>query len=416
MAILTIESHNENLSWVIFKNPQTQTESMSAFERPVRKGVVYGWYTDPMSFRLWFSQFNGEPSFYKNQDNNYLNADKALCAYAYCSIITNMLDATIKKVHEKDTICQNKVTLHTIWIPNVKMAQSFANHLKNIDIKLENLGSKLYCVSFSAITTLYELLNVAIVFSLMQSLEDRKVFIDLTESAVAKYAQCIKAINAPYYLIYMFLSRCVPDIKIFNQVVNLLQKDNWKLNFGNTQKQRYSVIKKVLTGGKVLHDIGCGELFYSSSLSHVYEKIYAWDSDEQIMKRNEKYIEKRAFSNIVLKQGFDCSKVKEIQPGADILITEMIEHISPEQAQALLKALANVEFSTLVITVPNANFNKYYLLEGKFRHPDHQWEPTYEQSIELIESCFPTHQIKIDKIGDKIDDDSVGTLFIIKKN
>lgn len=415
MAILTVESKNEYMSWVIYKNPNTQEESGVAFERPLRKGVIYGWYSDTNQFRLWFDQTDGDPSFYKNENNNYLNADKVLCSYAYCGMITNMLDATIKKVHEKDIVCQNKVTINTIWLPNIHMANSFRKHLNEIDISLEPLGSKLYCVTFEGNTTLYYLLNAVMVFCLMQALEDRRVFVDLTEPTIIKYAQCLNAIKAPYYIIYMFLSRCVPDYNIFKKVSASLAKDNWTLFYGDTQRQRFSAIKRQLRSGNVLHDIGCGELYYSSSLSPNYKQVIAWDADEQIIERNQRYIVKKGLNNIELRNAFSIESLKEIEPGSDILITEMLEHIPLENANELLKNLAKVDFETLVITVPNTTFNKHYLLEGMYRHLDHKWEPTYQESVDLINKHFSTHKVKVEKIGDMVDGESVSTLFIIRK-
>jgi ubiquinone/menaquinone biosynthesis C-methylase UbiE len=415
MAILTVESKNEFMSWVIFKNPNTQQETGVPFERALRKGIIYGWYSDSNQFRLWFDQNQGEPSFYKNENNNYLNADKVLCSYAYCGIITNMLDATIKKVHEKDIICENKVTINTILIPNVHMANSFKKHLKAINITIEQLGGKLYTVTFEGNTTLYYLLNAVMVFCLMQALEDRRVFVDLTEPAIAKYAQCLKAIEAPYYIIYMFLSRCVPDYNLFKKVSESLTKDNWKLHYGDTQKQRFSAIKKYFRNGETLHDIGCGELYYSSALSANYKNVIAWDADEEIIERNKRYIVKKGLNNIELKNAFSIESLKEVQNGSDILITEMLEHISIDQANNLLANLTKVNFSTLVITVPNTTFNKHYLLEGMYRHLDHKWEPTYEESVELINKHFNTHEVKVEKIGDMVDVESVSTLFVIRK-
>ena len=73
MAILTIDSNNPNLSWVIFKSPITQVEKGEPFEKQLRKGMIYGWYSNTNQFRLFFDQQDGEPSFYKNENNNYLN-------------------------------------------------------------------------------------------------------------------------------------------------------------------------------------------------------------------------------------------------------------------------------------------------------------------------------------------------------
>jgi hypothetical protein len=415
MAILTIESQNENFSWVLFKSPITQEEKGIPFERPLRKGMIYGWYPQPNQFRVFFDQQDGEPSFYKNENNNYLNADKVLCSYAYCGMITNMLDATIKKVHEKDIVAFNSVTINTIFIANNYVAKSFKNHLKEIEITLEPLGGKLYNVVFEGNTTLYYLLNAVMVFCLMQALEDRRVFVDLTEATIAKYSQCLKAIDAPYYLIYVFLSRCVPDYNLFKKVSIALAKDNWKLYYGDTQKQRFNAIKKYLKNGTTLHDIGCGELYYSSVLSQNYTQVIAWDSEDAIVERNKKYIEKKKLFNIELKNEFSLSKLQEIEEGSDILITEMLEHIEKDDAKKLLDKLSKVNFNTLVISVPNTTFNKHYLLTGQFRHFDHKWEPTYEESVDFISEPFKKHDVKIEKIGDMVDGESVSTLFIIRK-
>lgn len=416
MAILTIDSQNKNLSWVIFKNPITQDEAGVPFERPLRKGIVYGWYSSLNQFRLLFQQQDGEPSFYKNQNNNYLNADKVLCSYAYCGMITNMLDATIKKIHEKDVETKNSVTINTAWISNIHIARSFQKHLKAIDITLEPLGAKLYSVKFEGRTTLYYLLNAVMVFCLMQALEDRRVFVDLSESTVAKYSQCLKAIDAPYYLIYIFLSRCVPDYNLFKKFSASLAKENWRLSYGDTQKQRFNAIKRILRkeGNGTLHDIGCGELYYSVALSPFYKEIVAWEADDDIIQRNKAYIIRKGLKNIDLRSEFSIEKLKEIKPGDDLLITEMLEHVSLEDAKKLLSHLAKIDFSVLVITLPNTTFNKHYLLDS-FRHDDHKWEPTYQESINLINSYFDSHHVQIDKIGDMIDGESVSTLFVIKK-
>jgi len=343
MAILTIDSNNPNLSWVIFKSPITQVEKGEPFEKQLRKGMIYGWYSNTNQFRLFFDQQDGEPSFYKNENNNYLNADKVLCSYAYCGMITNMLDSTIKKIHEKDIVADNKVTINTIWIPNSHIAKSFQNHLASINITMEPLGSKLYRVTFEGNTTLYYLLNTVMVFCLMQGLEDRKVYVDLTDATIVKYSQCLNAINAPYYIIYVFLSRCVSDYNLFKKFSINLQKEGWKLNYGDTQRQRYNSIKKFFRNGEILHDIGCGELYYSSSFSNFYKKITAWDSDALIVERNKKYLEKKGFKNIELKDSFSIDNLKEIESNADLLITEMLEHMELDDAKNLLTELSKIE-------------------------------------------------------------------------
>lgn len=415
MAILTIDSTNKNLSWVIFKNKQTQDKNNLPFEKPLRKGVIYGWFINEQKFRLFFYQKSSDPSFYKNENNNYLNADKVLCPYVYCGIITNMLDSTIKKLQPKDILAFNKITLNTIYISNIYIANSFKKHLKSINIILEPLGGKLYSITFEGETTLFYLLNVIMVFCLIQSFEDHRIFIDLNEPTIMKYAQCLISMNAPYYLTYLFLSRCIPDYILFKKFAPLLTNENYKFYFGDTQLQRFNSIKKYLKNGNILHDIGCGELYYSFKLSQNYKKIISWDSDKEIFERNEKFILKKNITNITLKNTFSINNLKDIEPESDILITEMLEHIEKNEAKNLIEELSKINFSTLIITVPNISFNQNYLLETEFRHFDHKWEPTYQESIDFISSAFLNHNIKIEKICDMVNDESVSTLFIIRK-
>ena len=72
-------------------------------------------------------------------------------------------------------------------------------------------------------------------------------------------------------------------------------------------------------------------------------------------------------------------------------------------------------FRKLVITLPNKDFNQFYKLGEEFRHLDHCWEPTYEESVDMMSKIFNNSVREIKKIGDRINDISVSTLFVIEK-
>lgn len=417
MAILDIYTENKDVSWVIRKNPQTQQQTNEPFMRTVRKGVAYGWYTNDNHFRIWFKEGNGQSSFYKNLDNNYLNQSAYNCAYAYCSLINEMLSATVKECHEKDIALSNKVVISAMVISLPTVAQFFIKYFADdISINMEQLANKAYNITFSGNVSLYKLLNLVQVFCLVQSLEDKNIFVDMTTGALQKYAQALKNIAAPYFIAYVFLSRCVPDQANFNKVKDVLQQDGWQLFYGNTQKQRYDQIKKHMQKGKTLHDIGCGELYYSRHLANVYEQVVAWDADEVIQRRNSGFIAKKNINNILLQGGFSNGSAQSIEAGSDLLITEMLEHMPKDDAKVILENIRTVEFRRLIITVPNSDFNQYYKLEGAFRHDDHYWEPTYEETVEWINSIFNSEKfdVVIKKIGDGINGNHVSTMVIIE--
>lgn len=418
MAIIDIQSANPHLSWVLFKNPETQKADGKPFQKTMRKGNLKSWYKDDQNFRLWFKDGKGESSFYKNINNNYLDQSPFNCAFVYCTMMAEMLSSTIKKEHEKDIACYNKITLSAINITLPTVADFFIHFFADkVKIEKIQLGNKSYSYSFEGEVSLYYLTNLVQVFSLIQSIEDKNIFIDLTPAILIKYANNLKAIDAPYFVVYLFISRCVPDFEGFKVVQPILQKENWILNFGNTQKQRYLAIKKFVQGGQVLHDIGCGELYYSRNLASMYQGIIAWDTDAAIQERNSRFIIKKSIFNVELKSSFNVEAISCIETGQDLLITEMLEHMEKTDASKILTEITKAPFRRLIITMPNSDFNQFYKLSNEFRHDDHCWEPSFLETQEWINNIFDNSQfsIIIKPIGDGIDGIHVSTLIVIDK-
>ena len=415
MAILDIYSENLDLSWIIFKNPETQKNQNKSFSRPLRKGLVDAWYLNNKEFRLFFS--DNENSFYKNTKNNYLNQGNYNCPYVYCSMLSEMLKSTMNKKQEKDIDCYNKITIQSCLLTLPKISDSFEHFFKDkVTIKKHLLAYKSYKIEFFGNVSLYYLLNLVQVFCLIQSLEDKNIYIDLSSGALEKYANNLKVIKAPYFITYLFISRCLTDPKEFQKVKNILEQDGWKLNFGNTQVQRFREIKKFIQGGDTLHDIGCGELYYSRHFSTLYNKIYAWDADANIQNRNIRFLEKNNINNIILKNEFNVNSLDTILPKDDLLITEMLEHMPKEKALEVLREISKKQWRRLIITLPNKSFNKNYQMNQEFRHDDHYWEPSYEDAVNFIEFVFKEkYDIICNRIGDTVDSESVSTLFVIEK-
>lgn len=418
MAILDIQTQNPDITWVIKKNIHTQHETNAPFIRPLRKGNAFGWYRDINNFRILFKDAKGESSFYKYLNNDYLNQSAYNCAYVYCALIGEMLSSAAKQKHEKDIECLNTIELSSVLVTLPTVAQFFIKYFSDkINIEMTPITKKVYNIKFTGNVSLYYLTNLVQVFCLMQAIEDKNVYVDLTEGALNKYAQSLRNIHAPYFIIYLFLSRCVPDYNSFKKVKPLLEQPGWQLNFGNTQKQRFDQIKKFIQNGDVLQDIGCGELYYSRHLSNNYKMVNAWDMDSDIQERNARFIEKKSLQNIVLKGGFTVNDFTNIKEGDDILITEMLEHMPKDQAKEILNGLKTTPFRRMILTVPNGEFNQFYKLDGQFRHEDHYWEPTYNETVEFIESVFGKNNpnVEIKPIGDGVNGIHISTLIIITR-
>lgn len=416
MAILDINTNNVNVSWVIRKNPQTQIDTQVPFEKKLRQGKLYGWYQTPNDFRMYFKDGEGKSSFYKDLNNDYLDQSAYNCPYVYCAMMNEMLSSALKEEQEKDINTFNKIILSSILITSPHIADAFIKYFSDkVHITMENITKKVYSIIFEGNVSLYYITNLVQMFCLVQALEDRNIYIDTNEGTLKKYAQTLINIEAPYFIVYLFLSRCVPDMKSFLLIKPILEKEGWILHYGNTQKQRFNEIKKHIVDGEFLNDIGCGELYYSRNLASFYKTIYSWDADSKIQERNKHYINKKQLVNIQLKNAFTEKNMIDIQKGSDILITEMLEHIPKEEATKVLLKLKNTPFRNMIITVPNKDFNQFYKLEHEFRHDDHCWEPTYEETVQWIDTIFGKGNACIKPIGDGINGIHLTTLITIKK-
>jgi hypothetical protein len=89
----------------------------------------------------------------------------------------------------------------------------------------------------------------------------------------------------------------------------------------------------------------------------------------------------------------------------DVILTEVIEHMPQNDSIELLTTIfENINFKKMVITVPNQEFNQFYLIEdGKFRHNDHKWEPKENEFHEFMNKIIPNHfKYEFIKIGDMV--------------
>ena len=139
------------------------------------------------------------------------------------------------------------------------------------------------------------------------------------------------------------------------------------------------------------------------------------DNEKSIQERNAKYLIRKGISNIELKNEF---KVNELVSDneTDLLITEMLEHVPKNTAIEFLTGIKDKSFRKLLITLPNKDFNQFYKLGEEFRHDDHCWEPSFEESVIMMNDIFGKDVKLIKQIGDKINETSVSTLFVIEKN
>jgi hypothetical protein len=163
-------------------------------------------------------------------------------------------------------------------------------------------------------------------------------------------------------------------------------------------------------------------MFYALRLCSKYEEVFALDAAEEQNEINKGKVAKRQINNVfphhVLVNAEWIKENESLFDGADVLLTEVVEHMPQAEAQALVEAILKTKYRKLVITTPNKDFNQFYgMAEEEFRHSDHDWE------IPLAEFGSWTCQIlensdlfgcQVYGIGDSVNNVSVTSMAVIE--
>ena len=425
MAILTLTSTNPKFSYIIAKNPATIRDSGKPFQRELRQGQLYGWFSaDDQTFRLWFKDHPTRSSFADGvlSEFEYLDMTRYASPYLPIQMIQTALASASKAQHEDDTAAEFETSATvTILAPARTLMNSLAKHYSKVaTVALVDIANGFVKVTVTS-PTVFQTLNILQTLCILQAMQDKGSYVRLDKPALEKYLRVLSSSDAPYFVRYLFASRAVSDRGTFNTIRERIQGPGMTMFYGDTRRQRFDAIKGNLTGGHTLLDIGCGEMFYSLRLSSKYAEVWAIDADEELVGINARKITARKVENI----GSECAEVdskwvsdrNSILQGSDVLMTEVLEHMPRHHAESLLVALLKSEARKIVVTVPNANFNKHYGLEGAFRHDDHQFEPTFEDWCDSMATLAAEYGWSIDNvpIGDIVDDQSVSTMSVFTR-
>jgi small RNA 2'-O-methyltransferase len=444
MAIVTIASTNPDLSWVLEKMPAAVSGSKKPYTKKLRDGVVYGWFLGAQStlFRLWFRDSETSSSYadeaYKSFE--YLDTTRYGSPYLPISIITNCLMTALKKPNEKDAATGFTTTVRmTIKVPNLrffKLLQKAYLEKKGVYIDAHGITkgthideapdpTEFYEVEVGA-STVYQALNIACVVCIMQAVSDDQTDVTLNKEAIEKYVNCLNAADAPYFVRYLFSMRAINTRSVFDRLQSKISTLGMSLAYGNTRQQRYDAIEKHLKGGDTFVDIGCGEGFYSLKRFIKYGVTFAIDKDQETSEILAGKVKRRQLDDKIEPMHADVtpewvSENQDVFDGADVLLTEVVEHMPLEEASALVKAILRTKFRKLIITTPNRDFNvNYGMTTTEMRHDDHKWEFSHEEFVAWINGMvaevhsqwgFSRYWMPI---GDKVGAHHVSTGVVIK--
>lgn len=424
--LLKLSSTNTELSWILSKNPITQLNNNEPFAKPLRKGRVFGWFSNEQQFTVMFRDSPLEASF-SDSEFEYLDQTR----YGHPLAMLGMIDEMLKSAAEGKSELDRPDEVQTLFVPSMLFLRAsgvdaFCNHVHAITTGRVAFTIKPLVASGSVNEVLlvtHGKLSLALgwlrLFCLFQLLSAANA---LPTSQLERYAKVLANLDAPYFLRYLFSRNALTDRKQFKAFQPILETEDIKLCYGDTRQQRFDALREYLgkTGATQLIDIGCGEGWYASKLAGTYQDILAFDLDEGEREKCARLAKRRNLENIQVLPGItpDTELELMVQEGADVLMTEVIEHMPLLDATELVSRVLHTGAGRVLVTTPNKQFNQNYLLgEDTFRHDDHDWEPTMSELLAWAEALAAATGcvVTISGIGDSVHGEHTSLLAIFTK-
>lgn len=429
--LIMLESTHPKFSWLLAKNPQTQATTGKPFERAMRKGRLFGWFTaeagQPLEharrFTVWFKDSDTEASFAPAGQGNfeYLDQTRHSSPYAVLFALNEMLRSAAQGQYEESEANvenEHSVTIPSLYVPWSFAGKQFQRHFPDVNFELIPLVGKVCRLRARHRGTLKRLLSWLQLFCLLQLLGDFEMELTLDSGVVTRYAKLLAEMDAPYFMRYLFSRKALLAPERFKEAKPLLETEAIKLCFGDTKTQRFHAVSRELPGGVQLLDIGCGEGWQALRLARKYEAVAAFDTNEELIERNQRVARRKNLEHLTFEWGLNPEKVADLplKPGCDVLMTEVIEHMPLTDAAALVGAVLSRPIRTLVLTTPDHAFNVHYDVER--RHDDHHWEMCQTEFSEWVHGLVGDRSdlsVQVRGIGDSVDGVHTSLMAVIRR-
>jgi hypothetical protein len=121
-------------------------------------------------------------------------------------------------------------------------------------------------------------------------------------------------------------------------------------------------------------------------------------------------------TNLVVQESLEQFLSTPVSGNVDFILGEVIEHMELADAASIVRScLEYPSCNKVIITTPNADFNRHYFDEG-MRHPDHKFEFTKNEFMSwLNETVGVQYDVAYLDIGDMVDEISVSVGAVITK-
>ncbi len=419
MAIVQLQSSNPALSFILKKNPNS-----GMLIRTIRKGNAHGWYSGNDQFNVYFKDADNEISYKRDEreEFEYLNLSRYNTPLFPLNVISEFFSSTTKEQHPQDTEgFAHHFFVNMIHIERSNYIEFFQKHLLNCQFEVTNLAHKSYSLKISTNQSIYYLLHVSNVVCVFFSMFGKE-YLDLSDKSFEKYINSINIIDAPFYIRNLFTRNFLTSSAKFRKYKPEIEKTSrYQINFafGGTGMQRRDFIRNLLPFDKAILDVGCGEGFYAFSYAaKIEDNYYAVDIDQELLEAVARKAVTKEVDNISTYSSVDQFLENYNEGTVDIILTEVIEHMSLEDATVLIKQLLKrVEFDHFIITTPNRDFNQFYEID-RLRHDDHQWElgqRDFQTWITQVLEKEPLH-FEFLAIGDRVNQISTTQGVHIRKD
>lgn len=216
-------------------------------------------------------------------------------------------------------------------------------------------------------------------------------------AALREAAHSVVEADAPYLVRYIFVRDLLRDATAFEEISHLLEGRHFVLNWGGSHEHRMHAIEPYLDGGAwTLIDIGCGNGGYLERFAPRYAFAAGYEKVRHVRDAAIARMNRVGLDTVEFHREY---KGQRLPFDADVLITEVLEHMPVETAKALLRSVLEARPRRVVLTVPNRCFNVNYKSDGAFRHEDHHWEPDPDEFRLFLLDAAKGMEVKIDLRG-----------------
>ena len=396
--IIKICSENQYLLDILNKNPNTD---FGLYLKSLKNGTLIGNAVSPNEYEVFFQDTKKS---YLPDDSNQIDFQSHCSPLLAMDMISHLfrhlfpdkdvlsdtlitwLGKTYKEVDNIPcTVSTSTIFVDSGWVRDGVFLLS--RYIKGVS--LNHLKGDLYVLSVSA-DNVREALQIFTTISLFINFTN-KYSVDqyITEDFIMKYVRIMTNINGlPYFVFYLFIKRVLRSPEQFKKIKPVFEayfNNNVSFVFTDTQNSRKDFVCSNIDLKQDVLDFGCGEMDYVKKLlkKGFKNKYFAYDKEDFSYVFN-RIKDREGAGNMVW-----VDNINDLKFSGQIILTEVIEHNTLEEAKELLIFIRDkFAFTKLFITTPNRDFNVNYVMDEDMRHDDHKFELNKEEFMELVIDVF----------------------------